>query len=190
MAAHAAVAAEPMRRALELAMHGWGRVHPNPLVGAVVVRDGRVVGEGWHAEYGGAHAEIAALESAGAAAEGATLHVTLEPCAHHGKTPPCTEAIVRAGVRRVVFGAADPNPSAAGGAAVLRAAGIEVVGGIEADGGPSAEPDLLPPSRTSAHLCRTQARRHARRQARRARRAHAADRRRGRRENPAAAGRF
>lgn len=120
-----------MARALELAERGWGRVHPNPLVGAVVVRDGAVVGEGYHAEYGGPHAEVVALREAGDRARGATLYVTLEPCAHHGKTPPCTDAILEAGVRRVVIAAGDPSPDAGGGAARLRAAGIEVVEGVE-----------------------------------------------------------
>lgn len=123
-----------MRRALELAERGWGRVHPNPLVGAVVVHDGEIAGEGWHSEYGGPHAEVVALDAAGAAARGATLYVSLEPCAHHGKTPPCTDAIVRAGIRRVVYAAADPNPKARGGADVLRAAGVDTTGGVEADG--------------------------------------------------------
>ena len=123
-----------MRRALALAERGWGRVHPNPLVGAVVVRDGTVVGEGWHGEYGGPHAEVVALDAAGEAARGATLYVALEPCAHHGKTPPCTDAIVRTGIRRVVFAAADPNPKASGGASVLRAAGVDVTGGVREDG--------------------------------------------------------
>ncbi len=91
-----------MTRALDLALRGWGRVAPNPLVGAVVVAQDRVVGEGFHAEYGGPHAEITALEQAGAAARGATVYVNLEPCAHHGKTPPCTDALIRAGVARVV----------------------------------------------------------------------------------------
>jgi diaminohydroxyphosphoribosylaminopyrimidine deaminase / 5-amino-6-(5-phosphoribosylamino)uracil reductase len=122
-----------MERALELAAMGWGRVHPNPLVGAVVVRDGAIVGEGAHREWGGPHAEVEALEAAGAAARGATLYVTLEPCAHHGKTPPCTEAIVAAGVRAVVFAAEDPDPAAAGGSAVLEAAGVEVRAGIGRD---------------------------------------------------------
>lgn len=122
-----------MRRALELAERGWGRVHPNPLVGAVVVSDGAIVGEGCHREYGGAHAEVEALADAGAAARGATLHVTLEPCSHHGKTPPCTDAIIRAGIATVIFAASDPHPQASGGADVLRRAGINVVGGVEAE---------------------------------------------------------
>lgn len=116
-----------MRRALELAARGRGHVSPNPLVGAVVVRDGRIVGEGWHAEVGGPHAEVAALDAAGEAARGATMYVTLEPCRHHGRTPPCTEAIVEAGVGRVVYAASDPHPEAAGGAEALRGAGVEVV---------------------------------------------------------------
>lgn len=120
-----------MRRALELARLGLGRVHPNPIVGAVVVCDGVIAGEGFHGAYGGPHAEVYALQSAGAAAAGATLYVTLEPCAHHGKTPPCTDAILAAGVRRVVHAASDPNPQARGGAAVLRDAGLEVQGGVE-----------------------------------------------------------
>lgn len=122
-----------MRRALALAERGWGRVAPNPMVGAVVVRDGRVVREGFHSEYGHPHAEIEALRAAGEAARGATLYVTLEPCNHHGKTPPCTEAILRAGLQRVVFAAPDPNPVAAGGADRLRASGVEVTGGVEAE---------------------------------------------------------
>jgi diaminohydroxyphosphoribosylaminopyrimidine deaminase/5-amino-6-(5-phosphoribosylamino)uracil reductase len=120
-----------MRRALALAPLGWGRVHPNPLVGAVVVRDGRVVGEGYHAEYGGAHAEVIALRAAGDAARGATLFVSLEPCTHHGKTPPCTEAILAAGIADVVYAAEDPNTRAGGGAERLRAAGVRIHAGIE-----------------------------------------------------------
>jgi diaminohydroxyphosphoribosylaminopyrimidine deaminase/5-amino-6-(5-phosphoribosylamino)uracil reductase len=124
---------EWMRRALALAQRGWGRVAPNPLVGCVIVRDGTLVGEGWHTEYGRPHAEVEALRAAGEAARGATAYVTLEPCSHSGKTPPCTSALASAGVARVVFAAADPNPKAAGGAEVLRSAGVEVVGGVEED---------------------------------------------------------
>lgn len=120
-----------MRRALLLARRGWGRTAPNPMVGAVVVRDGRVVGEGHHAEFGGPHAEVVALAKAGAAARGADVYVSLEPCAHHGKTPPCTEALISAGVRRVIIAAPDPNPAARGGADRLRAAGIAVTEGVE-----------------------------------------------------------
>lgn len=119
-----------MARALELAGRGWGRVAPNPMVGAVIVRDGEVVGEGWHTEYGHPHAEVEALRAAGDAARGATAFVTLEPCSHFGKTPPCSGALLAAGVRRVVFAAYDPNPKAAGGGEVLRAAGVEVLGGV------------------------------------------------------------
>lgn len=121
----------PMRRALELAARGWGRVSPNPLVGAVIVRDGEVVGEGWHQEYGGPHAEVEALRQAGNRARGATAYVTLEPCSHFGKTPPCADALLEAGVRRVVFACPDPNPRAGGGADRLRRAGVEVQGGVE-----------------------------------------------------------
>lgn len=124
-----------MARALELAERGQGYVEPNPLVGCVVVRDGQVVGEGYHERYGGPHAEIVALERAGAQARGATLFVTLEPCCHHGKTPPCTEAILAAGVARVVAALADPFPQVAGqGIERLRAAGVDVrLGLLEAD---------------------------------------------------------
>ncbi|HEU5170263.1 MAG TPA: bifunctional diaminohydroxyphosphoribosylaminopyrimidine deaminase/5-amino-6-(5-phosphoribosylamino)uracil reductase RibD, partial [Gemmatimonadales bacterium] len=123
-----------MARALDLAWRGWGRVHPNPLVGAVLLdRRGEVLGEGWHAEYGGPHAEAAALAAAGDRARGATLVVTLEPCAHQGKTPPCADAVIGAGVRRVVAALADPDPVAAGGAARLRAAGVGVEIGLLAE---------------------------------------------------------
>jgi diaminohydroxyphosphoribosylaminopyrimidine deaminase/5-amino-6-(5-phosphoribosylamino)uracil reductase len=120
-----------MRRALDLARRGWGQTAPNPMVGAVVVRDGAIVGEGFHARFGGEHAEVAALGQAGDRARGATLYVTLEPCAHEGKTPPCSDAVIAAGVKRVVIAIADPNPKAAGGADRLRAAGIEVHVGVE-----------------------------------------------------------
>jgi diaminohydroxyphosphoribosylaminopyrimidine deaminase/5-amino-6-(5-phosphoribosylamino)uracil reductase len=119
-----------MRRAIELAWRGWGRVAPNPLVGAVVLHGDRVTSEGWHAEFGGPHAEIAALAAAGDAARGATLIVSLEPCTHHGKTPPCTDAIVAAGVARVVCAIRDPDARARGGLDVLRQAGIAVASGL------------------------------------------------------------
>jgi diaminohydroxyphosphoribosylaminopyrimidine deaminase/5-amino-6-(5-phosphoribosylamino)uracil reductase len=124
-----------MRLALNLAERGRGWVEPNPLVGAVVVRDLEKVGEGWHQKFGEAHAEVNALAQAGAKARGATLYVTLEPCCHHGKTPPCTEAIIAAGIKRVVAAMGDPFPQVAGGGlAKLRAAGIEVeVGVLEAE---------------------------------------------------------
>jgi diaminohydroxyphosphoribosylaminopyrimidine deaminase/5-amino-6-(5-phosphoribosylamino)uracil reductase len=119
-----------MREALDLARGGAGRVAPNPLVGCVVVRDGEVVGAGCHERFGEAHAEVNALREAGERARGATLYVTLEPCAHMGKTPPCTQAILRAGIARVVFAVRDPNPAAAGGAEVLAGAGLEVSAGV------------------------------------------------------------
>jgi len=118
-----------MRRALALAREGWGQTAPNPMVGAVVVRDGVIVGEGFHARYGEAHAEVNALAAAGERARGATLFVTLEPCRHFGKTPPCTDAILAAGVARTVFAVADPTAKAGGGAEILRAAGIAVESG-------------------------------------------------------------
>ncbi|MBI4878303.1 MAG: bifunctional diaminohydroxyphosphoribosylaminopyrimidine deaminase/5-amino-6-(5-phosphoribosylamino)uracil reductase RibD [Planctomycetes bacterium] len=118
-----------MKEAVALAGRGSGEVEPNPLVGALVVRDGRVVGRGHHPYYGGPHAEIVALQEAGDLARGATLYVTLEPCSTSGKTPACTEAVPRAGVRRVVFGVIDPSPRHAGrGLEVLRARGVEVSG--------------------------------------------------------------
>jgi diaminohydroxyphosphoribosylaminopyrimidine deaminase / 5-amino-6-(5-phosphoribosylamino)uracil reductase len=112
-----------LERALELAERGRGTTHPNPVVGAVVVRDGEVVGEGWHERRGGPHAEVRALEAAGEQARGATMYVTLEPCSRHGSTPPCVDAIAAAGVAKVVIGAADPTQD---GAARLRQAGVEV----------------------------------------------------------------
>jgi diaminohydroxyphosphoribosylaminopyrimidine deaminase / 5-amino-6-(5-phosphoribosylamino)uracil reductase len=115
-----------LARALELAERGRGTTHPNPVVGAVVVRDGDVVGEGWHERKGGPHAEIVALEAAGERASGATMYLTMEPCTHHGDTPPCTAAVLKAGIARVVAGATDPNPKAGGGLEELRAAGVEV----------------------------------------------------------------
>jgi len=116
-----------IRRAAELAVRGRLRVEPNPVVGCVLVKRGRAVGEGWHARWGKAHAEATALKEAGEKARGATAFVTLEPCAHEGKTPSCTAALVKAGVKRVVYAAADPNPETAGeGPRELREAGIEV----------------------------------------------------------------
>ncbi len=129
-----------MRRALELARRGWGHTRPNPMVGAVVVREGEIVGEGWHEWFGGPHAEVNALAAAGERARGATLYVTLEPCNHYGQTPPCTLAIEKAGIARVVYAASDPNPTAAGGAARLREQGIEVTGGVEADAARNVDP--------------------------------------------------
>jgi len=120
-----------MRMALALARKGAGRVSPNPMVGAVVVRAGRVVGSGFHRAFGTAHAEVHALRRAGTAARGADLYVTLEPCSHYGKTPPCVDAVIAGGIRRVFIGQIDPNPVVRGrGIRRLRAAGIEVATGI------------------------------------------------------------
>lgn len=125
------IGAEWMARALELAARGRGRTSPNPMVGAVVVKDGRAAGEGFHARAGEPHAEIVALRRAGDEARGATLYVTLEPCAHHGKTPPCADAIIAAGVKKVTAAVSDPNPLVSGkGFERLRQAGIEVESGV------------------------------------------------------------
>jgi diaminohydroxyphosphoribosylaminopyrimidine deaminase / 5-amino-6-(5-phosphoribosylamino)uracil reductase len=114
-------------RALELAERGRGTTKPNPVVGAVIVRDGEVVGEGWHERPGGPHAEIAALEAAGDRARGSTLYLTLEPCAHHGRTPPCVDAVIEAGVARVVVAVGDPDERTNGrGFERLQAASVEV----------------------------------------------------------------
>ena len=122
-----------MRRALAVALRGRGTTAPNPMVGAVVVRDGLMVGEGFTQPVGGAHAEVRALAAAGAHARGATVYVTLEPCNAQGRTPPCVDAIIAAGVARVVYAASDPNPVMCGGAARLLAAGIDVTGDVEAE---------------------------------------------------------
>ncbi len=122
-----------MTRAIKLAKKGVGRTHPNPRVGAVVVNHGKIVGEGWHHKAGEAHAEVNALQAAGEQAVGGSIYVTLEPCAGHGRTPPCTEAILKAGITRVVFASADPNPDMAGGSQFLQAQGIDVLGGVMAD---------------------------------------------------------
>lgn len=120
-----------MARALRLAGHGLYTTSPNPRVGCVLVRDGRIVGEGWHVRAGEAHAEVNALRAAGDAARGATAYVTLEPCAHHGRTPPCVDALIAAGIGRVVAALEDPNPRVAGrGLAQLRAAGIPASCGL------------------------------------------------------------
>ncbi|NJN85484.1 MAG: bifunctional diaminohydroxyphosphoribosylaminopyrimidine deaminase/5-amino-6-(5-phosphoribosylamino)uracil reductase RibD [Leptolyngbyaceae cyanobacterium SL_7_1] len=122
-----------MRRCLELAQQAIGRTAPNPMVGAVVVRNGKIVGEGFHPQAGQPHAEVFALQAASAQAQGATLYVNLEPCNHFGRTPPCTEAVIQAGIERVMVGMVDPDPRVAGGGIDrLRAAGINVVVGIEA----------------------------------------------------------
>ncbi|MDQ6950582.1 MAG: bifunctional diaminohydroxyphosphoribosylaminopyrimidine deaminase/5-amino-6-(5-phosphoribosylamino)uracil reductase RibD [Mariprofundales bacterium] len=119
-----------MRAALKAARNGIGTTHPNPRVGAVVVRDGKLVGRGWHRFPGGAHAEVAALHDAGELAQKSTMVVTLEPCAAMGRTPPCTEALLAAGVTRVVYGSSDSNPRMAGGGDWLRSQGVTVVGGV------------------------------------------------------------
>ena len=120
-----------MRRSIALAERGAGRVHPNPMVGAVLVSEGRIIGEGWHVYCGGLHAERNALAACTEPPAGAILYVTLEPCCHWGRTPPCTDAILSAGIRRVVIGSPDPNPLVAGkGVEILRAHGIEVTEGV------------------------------------------------------------
>lgn len=120
-----------MARALELAAKATGRTHPNPMVGAVIVKDGHIIGEGFHHKAGEAHAEVNALQQAGDEAKGATLYVTLEPCAHYGKTPPCAKRVIEAGIQRVVIGVVDPNPLVGGkGIEMLREAGITVSTGI------------------------------------------------------------
>ena len=117
-----------MRMAIELAKKGAGAVNPNPMVGAVVVKDGEVIGRGYHKFFGGPHAEVYALEEAGKEAEGATIYVTLEPCSHYGKTPPCAKKIIDMGIKKCFIGSSDPNPKVAGkGVAMLKEAGIEVV---------------------------------------------------------------
>ena len=128
MAVHADTDLPHLTRAIELAARGQGRVSPNPVVGAVIVRDEQVLGEGWHAEFGGPHAEVAAIRAAGDAdLKGSTLYVSLEPCCHEGKTPPCTEAIVQAGFGRVVVASDDPSDKANGrGLGILRDEGITV----------------------------------------------------------------
>jgi diaminohydroxyphosphoribosylaminopyrimidine deaminase/5-amino-6-(5-phosphoribosylamino)uracil reductase len=115
-----------LERAIDLAERGRGATHPNPIVGAVIVRDGEVVGEGWHERKGGPHAEVVALEAAGELARGATAYVTLEPCAHHGATPPCADALIAAGVASVVAGQRDPHPEHGGGLERLQEAGVDV----------------------------------------------------------------
>ena len=117
-----------MRMAIELAKKGAGGVNPNPMVGAVVVKNGKVIGRGYHKFFGGPHAEVYALEEAGKEAEGATIYVTLEPCSHYGKTPPCAKKIIDMGIKKCFIGSSDPNPKVAGkGVAMLKEAGIEVV---------------------------------------------------------------
>ena len=136
---------EYMRRAIELAKKGTGWVNPNPKVGAVIVKDGQVIGEGYHVKCGQMHAERNAIASLRDSAEGATMYVTMEPCCHYGKTPPCTEAIIENGIARVVIGSKDPNPKVAGkGVQALRDAGIEVVEDFMMDECDALNPDFLP----------------------------------------------
>ncbi len=123
-----------MSMAVELAKKGCGWVNPNPMVGAVIVKDGRVIGQGYHERYGALHAERNALASCESSPAGATIYVTLEPCCHYGKTPPCTDAILESGIRRVVIGSRDPNPQVSGkGVKILRSRGIEVTENIKKD---------------------------------------------------------
>jgi diaminohydroxyphosphoribosylaminopyrimidine deaminase / 5-amino-6-(5-phosphoribosylamino)uracil reductase len=117
---------EHLQRALQLAERGRGTTHPNPVVGAVLVREGAVVGEGWHERAGGPHAEIVALEDAGERARDSTLYVTMEPCSHHGRTPPCVDAVLASGVRKVVAGSLDPGADSGGGLELLRSKGVDV----------------------------------------------------------------
>lgn len=125
---------EYMRLAIKLARQGYGWVNPNPLVGAVIVKDGKIIGQGYHKKYGELHAERNALANCHTSTTGATLYVTLEPCCHHGRTPPCTEAIIESGISRVVVGSSDPNPLVAGkGIAILNSHGIEVIKNVAKD---------------------------------------------------------
>jgi diaminohydroxyphosphoribosylaminopyrimidine deaminase (EC 3.5.4.26)/5-amino-6-(5-phosphoribosylamino)uracil reductase (EC 1.1.1.193) len=125
---------EYMQMAIELAKKGCGWVNPNPMVGAVIVNDGKIIGQGYHKKYGEFHAERNAIENCQTSTIGATLYVTLEPCCHYGKTPPCTEAIIESGICRVVIGSSDPNPLVAGkGAEILRSHGIEVTESVLKD---------------------------------------------------------
>lgn len=135
---------EGMTRALRLAVRGLTTTTPNPRVGCVLVRDGVVVGEGWHQRAGEAHAEVVALDAAGLRARGATAYVTLEPCAHHGRTPPCADALVAAGVARIVAAMVDPNPAVAGrGLQQLAAAGIVTACGLMADAAMELNPGFV-----------------------------------------------
>jgi diaminohydroxyphosphoribosylaminopyrimidine deaminase/5-amino-6-(5-phosphoribosylamino)uracil reductase len=129
---HQPVDRQMMQRCLQLARQGIGKTSPNPMVGAVIVRDGKIVGEGFHPQVGQPHAEVFALQAAGKQAQGATVYVNLEPCNHYGRTPPCTEALIAAEVAKVVVGAIDPDPRVSGGGIErLKSAGIEVIVGVE-----------------------------------------------------------
>lgn len=143
-----------MARALELARNGLYTTDPNPRVGCVLARDGRIVGEGWHERAGSPHAEPNALAAAGPAARGATAYVTLEPCNHHGRTGPCSEALLAAGVARVVYALADPNPLAVGGGERLRGAGVQVESGLMATEAEALNPGYLKRMRTGMPFVR------------------------------------
>lgn len=144
-----------MARALELAARGLYTTDPNPRVGCVLSVGGRTVGEGWHERAGGPHAEVMALAAAGEAARGATAYVTLEPCAHHGRTPPCADALIGAGVRRVIFALQDPDPRVNGrGAQRLAQAGIEVAGGLLAEQSIELNPGFVQRVRTGRPFVR------------------------------------
>ncbi len=120
-----------MEKALKLAERGEGKVNPNPKVGAIVVKNNKIIGEGYHKYFGGPHAEVYALREAGEKAKGATIYVTLEPCSHYGKTPPCAESIVKMGISKAIIAMKDPNPLVEGrGIDILKQNGIEVVTGI------------------------------------------------------------
>jgi len=120
-----------MKKTLKLALKGAGKVSPNPMVGALIVKDGKVISQGYHSFYGGPHAEVVALSNAGEEAKGATLYVNLEPCVHFGKTPPCVPRIIDAGIKRVVVATLDPNPLVSGrGIKTLKDAGLEVSVGV------------------------------------------------------------
>ena len=174
-----------LRRALELAAGGHGRVSPNPMVGAVIVRDGQVLGEGFHAELGGPHAEVEAIEDSrarGIDPAGATLLVTLEPCAHHGRQPPCADAIRDAGIARVVIASDDPSAKANGtGPTILRKAGVEVefVGRRGGRGGRAPQPALPKACADRAAADRHEVSNHARRPGGDCRRRFAVDLQRG-----------
>lgn len=143
-----------MARALELAEKGVGYTNPNPLVGAVIVKDGRIIGEGYHQVYGSHHAEINAMNSTTEDIKGATMYVTLEPCSHYGKTPPCAEAIVKSGIKKVVIGLKDPNPLVAGrGIKILQDNGIDVVVGILEDEGRKLNEIFLKYITTNVPFC-------------------------------------
>lgn len=143
-----------MRRAIELARKGAGQVAPNPLVGAVIVKEGRVIGEGWHAVFGGPHAEVHAISNASESVAGSTIYVTLEPCSHHGKTPPCAEALVSHGFKRVVVAMEDPNPLVAGrGIDLLKSSGIEVTLGVLEEEAKQLNAPFIKNMRTQMPFC-------------------------------------